>query len=209
MDRKVFLQNVVDRIARETGLTRRTVFDALSRVENLDLLLDNPEEYIRSVVVILNGCLNDLLINEGLKYIPTGDYWEVDVLFKDFEVLPSKSIESDKSVFDRVAFDSKGEKLFAEHLEQSQNVRVYTKLPRGFVVDTPLGGYIPDWAIVWNTSEGEKLYLVRETKFGYEDLTAELPLVEQQKIFCGEKHFRAIGFENFKVATKEDLIDIM
>lgn len=209
LERTVSLQNIVDRLIRETGLTRKTIFVILSRVRNLELLFENGEEYIRSVAVIIHGCLNDLLMNEGLKYIPTGDAWEIQLLFADFDALPSKSMESAKSAFDRVVFDSQGERRFAEHLEQSGNVKVYTKLPRGFMVDTPLGGYIPDWAIVWNTSEGEKLYLVRETKFGYGNTETELPLVEQQKIVCGEKHFRAIGFDNFKLAEQEDLSDLM
>lgn len=208
LERSFSLRNIVDRIARETGLTKGTILTILSRVGNIGLLFGNPEEYIRSVVVIVNGCLGDLLINEGLKYIPTGDRWEIRLLFADFEVLPSRSIGSDKSAFDRVVFDSLGEKRFAQHLEQSQNVRIYTKLPRGFVIDTPLGGYAPDWAIVWDTGEGEKLYLVRETKFGYADIRSELPLVEQQKIVCGTKHFEAIGFDDFKLAQREDLSDL-
>lgn len=108
-----------------------------------------------------------MLINDGLKYIPTDDVWEIKLLFQDFETLPSKSIESTRSAFERVVFDSDGEKQFALRLEASTNVKVYTKLPRNFKIETPLGNYIPDWAIVWSTDSGEKLYLVRETKFGY------------------------------------------
>ncbi|MCX6013285.1 MAG: restriction endonuclease subunit R, partial [Chloroflexi bacterium] len=120
-----------------------------------------------------------------------------------------KSLESDKSAFTRVAFDSNGEKEFAEHLENSGNVKVYTKLPRGFTIDTPLGQYIPDWAIVWKTPEGEKLYLVRETKFGYDNFLKELPLVEQQKILCARKHFASIGFNDYDTAGKVDLSDLI
>lgn len=150
-----------------------------------------------------------MLINDGLKYIPTDDVWEIKLLFQDFDALPSKSIESTRSAFDRVVFDSEGEKLFAQSLENSPQVKVYTKLPRNFKIETPLGNYVPDWAIVWMTEEGEKLYLVRETKFGYDNLKNELPLVEQQKILCGRKHFAAIGFDGFEVAEKSDLSDLI
>jgi len=212
LDRDIRIGNIVDRIARETGITRKTAFGMLSSVENIDLLFENPEEYIRSVVMIVRHSLQDLLINEGLRYMPTGDLWEVD-LFGDFEALPSKSLESAKSAYDRVVFDSNGEKQFAVSLEHSSNVKVYAKLPRGFFVDTPLGNYTPDWAIVWSPNEGtggsEKLYLVRETKFGYPDWQRDLSLSERLKIACGEKHFNAIGFDNFKVAEKADLSDLI
>lgn len=209
LKKDIIIQNVVDRIARETGLTKMTLITILLRVENLGLLFENPEEYTRSVIVIIQCSLNDLLINDGLKYLPTGDVWEIKLLFGEFEAMQSKTIPSDRSVFDRVAYDSKGEKEFAEHLENSSNVKVYTKLPRGFMIDTPLGVYIPDWAIVWKTGKGDKLYLVRETKFEYTNLHEQLPLVEQQKILCGKKHFDSIGFNNFNLAEDKDLRDLI
>jgi len=119
----------------------------------LDLVFENPEDFIRSAIVMIQSTLNDMLINDGLKYIPTGDAWEIKLLFQDFDTFPSKSIESNNSAFERVAFDSDGERKFALALENSSQVKVYTKLPRGFRVETPLGSYIPDWAIVWKTDE--------------------------------------------------------
>lgn len=34
--------------------------------------------------------------------MPTGEVWEIELLFKDFEALSDKSIKSDKSAFTRV-----------------------------------------------------------------------------------------------------------
>ncbi len=209
LKKDINIGNAVDRIARETGITRKTAFEILSRAENFELIFENPEEYIRSVIVIIKNCLNNILLNDGLRYIPTGEIWEIKLLFKEGECLESKSIKSGRSPYERVVFDSKGEREFAEHLEQSPNVRVYTKLPRGFAIDTPLGNYTPDWAIVWKTAEGEKLYLMRETKFGYADWEKEISDSEKQKIWCGKKHFEAIGFKDFAVAEKEDLGDLI
>lgn len=207
-ERIISIPNILDRIVRETGITRKTIYNIISKSENLDLIFENPEEYIRSVIVIIKTELNNLLINEGLKYIPTGEMWEIKLLFGEYDALPSKSIISEKSAFDHVVFDSNGEREFAEHLEGSSHVKVYTKLPRGFVVDTPLGNYIPDWAIVWKTNDGEKLYLVRETKFGYSDLEKGLTWEEKQKIKSAEKHFEAIG-ANFALSEKADLSDLI
>lgn len=195
LDREVRIGNVCSRMARETGVTKATVFEILSRVNNLDLIFENPEEYIRTCIVLIKGCMNDLLINEGLKYIPIDDAWEVS-LFEEWNTYKNKTIDSEKSVYNYVVWDSDGERQFAEHLEARRNVKLFTKLPPKFVVDTPLGEYNPDWAIVVEEVEGDKLYLVRETKFG--GALDNLRKHEEQKIFCGKKHFEAIGFDNFK-----------
>lgn len=204
LDRPVRINNILARIERETGLTRKTIFNILSQANNLDLLFDNPENYIRSVIEIIRSELNALLINEGLHYYPVQDMWEVS-LFEDFESYESKTIELEKSAYDRVAFDGVGEREFAENLEASRSVKLFVKLPAKFVVDTPLGTYNPDWAIVYEQDGKDKLYLVRETKFdiAYDNLRND----EKQKIACGRKHFEAIGAD-FDLAMYQDLSDL-
>jgi len=204
----IHIGNFVERIARETGLTKSSVVEIFTKVSNLDLIFKNPEEYIRSVILIIEGCKNDMLVNEGLQYLPIKDAWKVE-LFEDFEGYKSSLIDfthSDKTVYDYVLFDSEGERKFAENLELLDTVKLFAKLPHWFVIDTPLGGYNPDWAIVMDDDESQKLYLVRETKF-VEDLNNLRPS-EEKKIICGKKHFKAIGLDNFKVAQKEDLTDL-
>jgi type III restriction enzyme len=212
LKKEVRIRYFIDKIIKETSLTRKTVFNILDKVENLDLLLENPEEFTRSVVTILNNTKEDLLVNESVKYIPTKDRWEM-TLFKDFESYSSKLIKTNKSPFEYVEFDSEGEREFAEHLEHSSSVKVYTKLPRDFYVDTPIGKYRPDWAIVWSTTEGDILYLVRETKFGPKGVSGEEVLNnlrpdEKKKILYGEKHFKAVGVD-FSVSTIRDLLDLL
>ena len=204
LERERRVGDVVARIAHETGLTRHTVLSMLERAENLDLLFENPEEYTRSVSAVVSGVLNELQINEGLEYVPTGDVWDLG-LFEDFISYKDKTFESTRSLYDHVAYDSDGERDFAKSLEDSSRVTLFTKLPATFVVETPLGTYNPDWAIVLKTEEGEKLYLVRETKF-VGDLKNLRPS-EMQKILCGEKHFQALGVD-FKVVKEKDLSDL-
>lgn len=78
------------------------------------------------------------------------------------------------------------------------------KLPDWFKIDTPVGKYNPDWALVYQNYE--QLYFVAETKGTTgagagiaEDL---LRPMEQLKIECGRRHFK--NFENvqFKVVGK-------
>jgi type III restriction enzyme len=203
----VRLSDIVWRIADETKLTRKTVFDILSQSKTLDGLFRNPEVYLRSFATIIKHSLAKSLSGEGLKYIPTGDMWEVS-LFKPFETFESKSIPSERSVFDRIAYDSEGEKRFAESLEVSPNVILYTKLPRDFRINTPVGEYVPDWAIVWDDGGKQKFYFVRETKFGYKDLENQLRPDELAKTKAAEKHFKAIDVD-FKVVQREDLNDLI
>ncbi|PIP66862.1 MAG: type III restriction endonuclease subunit R, partial [Parcubacteria group bacterium CG22_combo_CG10-13_8_21_14_all_41_9] len=191
------------------GVTKRTVVSILSRVSNLQLMFKNPEEYARIVGLVIRNTLHEIIINDGLKYIPTGDVWSME-LFEDIESYANKSLDmrkSEKSLYDRVLWDSEGEKAFAESLEDSRRILLYTKLPRSFVIDTPLGTYNPDWAIVAKTDEGSKVYLVRETKFDIDNPEEDSRPGEQMNILCGQKHFEAIG-TNFAVATKRDLSDL-
>ena len=60
--------------------------------------------------------------------------------------------------------DSNIERDFAETLdsEAREDVKLFVKLPSWFKIETPIGTYNPDWAIV--KQGDEKLYLVRETK---------------------------------------------
>lgn len=202
---ELLIGNILERIVLETGVTKKTIFVILSKVGNLSFLFENPEEYVRSVVVKIKGCMNDLIINEGLQYLPTNDVWEIS-LFENFDYTKSQTVESEKSVYSRTPFQSEGERKFAENLQANRNVKLFTKLPPKFVIDTPLGKYNPDWAIVMEGEDGDKLYLVRETKF-VEDLKNDLRRSETLKILCGKKHFEAIGVD-FKVAQKSDLSDL-
>jgi len=210
--REVRIGNIVARIAESSGLTRTTVATILSRVESLESLFGNPEEFIRSASVIVRQKVEDSLTSGAVRYVPVDDYWSLD-LFRDFDSYLTRLLESRKSPFSHVEFDSVGEREFAKHLEASSNVKVYTKLPRGFSVETPIGEYRPDWAIVWHTEDGDKLYLVRETKFMSDGLSREevfrhLRPDEQKKILFGTKHFEAIGAD-FALSVKKDLSDVM
>jgi type III restriction enzyme len=105
-----------------------------------------------------------------------------------------------KSIYEGIIWESEGEKTFAQKLEEDSRVKLFIKLPRWFVVNTPIGEYVPDWAIVFeerNTSDAvrDKLYLVRETKFV--DNLGNIRPSEKQKIECAKVHFKTINV-NFK-----------
>jgi type III restriction enzyme len=63
------------------------------------------------------------------------------------------------------------------------------KLPAWFKVETPVGAYNPDWAIVKH--KDETIYMVRETKGNRDYL--KLRTSEADKVRCGQRHFDALG----------------
>ncbi|MBS0184708.1 MAG: hypothetical protein JSS39_20150 [Nitrospira sp.] len=72
-------------------------------------------------------------------------------------------------------------------------------LPGWFEIDTPVGKYNPDWAIVKH--EDQTIYLAKETK-GTKDFL-KLRTIEADKVRCGQKHFETLGVP-FAVAVNAD-----
>lgn len=97
-------------------------------------------------------------------------------------------------------YDSDVEAEFARFFESSDDVKVYAKLPGWFRIDTPLGSYNPDWAVLVERDGQDWLYFVVESKGGL--FTDALRPTEQAKIDCGCEHFKALGTEvGFTVAN--------
>lgn len=92
---------------------------------------------------------------------------------------------------------------FARSFELSQDVKVYAKLPSWFKIETPLGSYNPDWAVLVEVDGQQRLYFVVESKGTL--FTDALRPKEQGKIDCGKKHFEALGTDiRFEVANNYD-----
>jgi len=102
-----------------------------------------------------------------------------------------------------VIYDSNIESKLATDFENSDNISVYAKLPNWFKIDTPLGTYNPDWAILWKGGNDEKLYFVVESKGT--TLFGDLRPKEQAKIKCGIKHFKEIGSEMIVAENMDDV----
>lgn len=80
---------------------------------------------------------------------------------------------------------------FAEKLNSDESVKLFIKLPDWFLIDTPLGNYNPDWAVLVEREGIEKLYFVLETKGNLSEEFSRI--IEDFKISCGRKHFAALG----------------
>lgn len=206
-DNEFQIPNVIDFIADETKLTKNTIFKIISGIKNLDLIFNNPQDFITSITLIINENLKNCLVN-GIEYIELDEYWLMKQ-FKDIETNENRIVLVDKSIYEGIIYDSDKEKSFAEQLDVDPRVKIFIKLPRWFLVDTPVGKYNPDWALVLEEKNEfgdlkNRLYLVRETKFV--DNIKDIRESEKRKMVCAKKHFKTIK-ANFNVITKyEDLI---
>lgn len=171
--------------------------------DRLNELASNPSEFIRQISLVINNELVRLLVM-GIKYEKiAGDSYEMRLFERDDlqEYFVSKAVECKNHLFDVVEYDSETERRFAIALSQREDIELFVKLPKWFSVDTPLGRYNPDWAIV---KKGEKkLYLVRETKGSTNYL--QLRSIEDGKIKCGKEHFKTLDVD-FQVVTRPDEI---
>jgi type III restriction enzyme len=89
------------------------------------------------------------VIIEHLAYDPVEDKFDLDIFTagltkQDFSKAGDKL---QRHIYDYVLTDSNIERKFVKELDSSKEVVVYAKLPRGFLIPTPVGDYNPDWAI--------------------------------------------------------------
>ena len=101
------------------------------------------------------------------------------------------ALKSHKSLYDLVVVDSKGIEMdFANQLESRNEVAVYTKLPNGFYINTPVGHYNQDRTVVFHEgSDIKHIYLVAETKGYDKDSLKDYRRAESVKIECASRHF--------------------
>jgi len=177
-----------------TQLTRGSIVKILQQCRKLQDFIRNPQSFVTMAAEAINRTKR-LAIVDGIKYHKIGDQdYYAQELFEQEELKGylKNTVPATKSVYEQIIYDSAGvEKNFAEDLEANEAVIVYAKLPSWFKVPTPLGTYIPDWAVLIEDNGQERLYFVMETKES--NWTDDLRSKEGAKILCGKKHFEDIA----------------
>jgi type III restriction enzyme len=195
------LPDILAYLQNETQLTRSTLVRILKGAGRLGDIYVNPQRYLDAVTKIIKAELHRVLV-DGIKYelvqvAGIESTWEMTE-FKSEEMINYLSaIAVKNSVYEYVTHDSEVERQFAADLDAREDIKLFMKLPRWFVVDTPVGKYNPDWAVVKH--DQSTVYLVRETK-GTADFE-KLRSSEADKVRCGRKHFEALGVP-FSVVVK-------
>lgn len=177
-------------IQSKTELTRSTILEIIKKSGRISEVLVNPQLFMDNVVVAIRQVLYELMI-EGIKYEKIGDKVYEMKLFEDNELeiyvdkFTHKVAEPDKTIYENlIPLQSDVESQFAKDCESSENVEFYFKLPFWFKINTPIGTYNPDWAVVFKNES--KIYFVAETKSSGQELRG----TEKLKIKCGKKHFK-------------------
>lgn len=186
--------DLLGKIAEGTRLKRETIANILTHIQakTFAQFSMNPEAFILQVVEKINLTKDQQLVDK-ISYTATGGTYPADI-FTNAErtaSLQENALEVKRSVFTHVIYDSQVEKKFAEDLEAHAGIiSVYAKLPRTFLIPTPVGNYNPDWAFVAQEGKMKHIYFVIETK-GTADVH-DLKPQENYKIQCAKEHFQAI-----------------
>jgi type III restriction enzyme len=197
--------DVLGYLQNETELTRSTLVRILKGSGRLGEFFTDPQRFMDGVANILKYELHRLLV-DGIKYERIGGggpetEWEM-MLFKNEELISYlTALQVQHSLYEFVVYDSEVEREFARRLDQRDDIKLFVKLPSWFEVDTPVGKYNPDWAILKH--DGQAMYLVRETK-GTKDFL-KLRISEADKVRCGQRHFDAIGVPFAVVVTADEV----
>jgi len=200
--------DLVGKLAEGTQLTRRTVVDILKglNVAVFAQFKTNPEHFIAEARRLINEQKATMIV-EHLAYDPVEERYELDIFTagqtkQDFSRSGAKL---DRHIYDYVLTDSNIEREFVKVLDTASEVVVYAKLPRGFLIPTPVGDYNPDWAIAFKEGVVKHVYFVAETKGSMSSM--ELRKIEETKIACARKFFDQLNLRYAPENVKYDVVN--
>lgn len=200
--------DLIGKLAEGTKLTRRTVADILKGM-NVAVFAQyrlNPESFITEAIRLINEQKATMVV-EHLAYDPVEERYDTNIFTagmtkQDFSKAGDKLKHH---IYDYVLTDSKVERNFVTELDTSSDVVVYAKLPRGFLIPTPVGDYNPDWAISFKEGQVKHVYFVAETKGSMSSM--ELREIEKTKIKCARKFFDEMNRRYAPANVKYEMVD--
>ncbi|MBK7786815.1 MAG: DEAD/DEAH box helicase family protein [Gemmatimonadetes bacterium] len=193
--------NLIDRVARETGLTRHTInriFKGIRRDARAKIF-QNPEGFSNTFLTEIRSVLGDEIAKSIEFEIAGTRVTDLEALFpKEKRLAEREQVEGGaRGLYDLIQAESGPERQFVEQLKADREVVLFFKFPADFKVPLPrlIGNYNPDWGVVRKDPEGKlTLHLIRETK-GTEDLRRLQFPHEKRKIDCAVKYFNALGMD--------------
>ena len=203
----------VSKIVLATGLMRNTVITLLQKIVDVkrNLIYVNATVFIEKISDIINQIKIKLLV-DGIKYHKLSDlsldncesYYAQSLIENDLDhgysdqsgasnLADATSLGvnnetlTDKFLFDILRYDSQVEFEFLRDALTHDKVKLVAKLPSWFKVNTPLGKYNPDWALLIQDTDQEKVYFIAETKAA--NFATNGREIEKAKTECGKLHF--------------------
>lgn len=200
--------DLIGKLSEATQLTRETIVTILKGLSKpvFGQFKTNPESFIAESSRLINEQKATCII-EHLTYDAISETYDLDI-FTNSQTKEDFSKAGDKlkhCIYDYVVTDSKVERNFVSELDTSSEVVVYTKLPRGFQIPTPVGSYNPDWAIAFKRGDVKHIYFVAETKGSMSSM--QLSEIEKSKIKCAKKFFDEINKRIEADKVKYDVVN--
>lgn len=201
--------DLIGKLAEQTDLTRRTVASILTSVNATTFAQykTNPEGFIAEATRLISEQKATVIV-ERLSYDPIEGTHDIEIFTQE---KPKggfgKAFKANRHIYDYVFTDSKNERQFVEELDASTEVVVYAKLPRGFSIPTPVGGYNPDWAIAFDHNKVRHVFFIAETKGSMSSM--ELREIEQRKIECARKFFANIASDRVRYEVVDGYSKLM
>ncbi|MFC6674083.1 type III restriction-modification system endonuclease [Marinobacterium aestuariivivens] len=199
--------DLLGKVAENTQLTRKTAAAILRGIQPavFKQFQQNPEHFIAEASRLITEQKAAMVI-ERLAYDEVDERYDVDIFManqtgQDFS---RASTKLKNHVYDYAITDSAVEREFVKELDTSNEVVVYAKLPRGFLIPTPVGDYNPDWAISFRNGSVRHIYFVAETKGTMSSL--KLREIEKTKIECARKFFDEISQQITHDKVKYDVV---
>lgn len=199
--------DVIGKLAEGADLTRGTIGKILTGMSaaKFSTFQANPEQFISEAARIIKEQKATTVI-EHLTYDATADRYDTDIF-------PATQSGTDLTqavgklrnhIYDYAVVDSGIERKFVEDLDTSGEIVVYSKLPKGFLIPTPVGDYNPDWAIAFKQKSVQHIYFVAETKGSQPSL--KFRELEREKIKCARKFFKEIANSVPNNCVKYDVV---
>lgn len=215
----------VGKIVLATGLMRSSIITILQNIADVkrNMMGVNANEFVTQVSNIINNTKARLLI-DGIKYQKVSDlnldgydsYYaqtliedELDHGYSDqngasnladaVNLGVNSDMLSQKFLFDVLRYDSQVEFDFLRDALTLDKVKLIAKLPSWFKVNTPLGKYNPDWALLIDKDGADNIYFIAETKAA--NFATNGREVEKAKTECGRLHFIDALQVDYKVGS--------
>lgn len=185
------IPDLISYLQRETELTRETLSSILLKSDRLSDIFVNPQQFLDLATRAIRFTMQQLMVN-GIKYEPiAGEEYEMR-LFEDREIAGfiNNMLSVDHSIYDAIEYQSETERQFAEILDGREDIKLFIKLPPWFKVQTPLGTYNPDWAIVKKFLKMSKNFTLSERpkaleiSYGYEWEKLQRSIVVNSILMC-------------------------
>lgn len=154
------IENLMEHTSPKMKLSRNTILQIIKACHKTDIR-KNPQRFAAELVNVIKHKLSAQLA-DGIKYTPTGEWYKMEQCKGKIAAKDTCPIPAEQHLYNGVQMNIPGSGGGCK----AKDVKMQVTLPAWFTIDTPLGRYHPDRAIILeetNDAGAEKknvLYLI-------------------------------------------------